>query len=115
MSFEEALNTILSGVEIELTVRYAQGKKQGDSYTKRCRYGAPDGYDRSAKNLRIKTQTATTVRKDSCGEGGHEAKQRRIGRHVDEGTLPMTDVSDNKYFSPNIYHITHVNGSEIWK
>ena len=109
MSLQEALNIIINGGEVSLIAHRSQGKNQGEKYEKlRCRYGAPDGYER---NFRAKP-----AQNGQNTEGVKpEERQRKIALHIENGTIPMTDCVTNEYFSPNIYHIVRLNGKRIDK
>jgi hypothetical protein len=109
MSIQEALNIIINGGEVTLIAHRSQGKQQGEGYEKRCRYGAPDGYERNFR--------AEPFQNDVYTEGSPkpEERQRKIALHVENGTIPMTDLETNQYFSPNIYHIVKLNGKRVDK
>jgi hypothetical protein len=100
MSIEEALNLIMTGEPVVLVAVRAQGKRQGELYSKKARYGPPDQYERKVRPIASLTD---------------ETPKQKIGLHIDNGTIPMTDVVTNEYFSPNVYHIIEINDRKVYK
>jgi hypothetical protein len=103
----EIRNRVIRYVKI-VCVR-SQGSMQGTKYTKYARYGAPN------KN------EATSEKKT----GDVFSKQERKKTHLENGTIPMTEIGNRfdkngylvvdkeNYFSPNIYHIDSLNDQNV--
>jgi hypothetical protein len=103
MSWEEAANKITSGDEIVLTCVYSTGKKQGQLYTKKCRYGGDGVAERN-------TNPQPTIHNN----------ERKIGKFTESGTIPMYEKHEltgrfTEFFSPQIWHIIAVNNVKIFK
>ena len=103
MDIREAKNKLLDADEIEITCVISQGKRQGELYKRTVRYGAPNGHER---NLAPKVKNT---------EGVTFRGNRKIGLHVENATVPLTDVSDNSYLSPKWSHIIEIGGVKIYR
>jgi hypothetical protein len=104
MSLEEAIGIITSGDELRLTAVYSTGKRQGQIYTKVCRYGATDGHDR----------------KPSLPNSATSMPERKVSKFVDDGLIPLAGRHEltgrfTEFFSPQLHHIIMVNGVKIYK
>jgi hypothetical protein len=105
MSLEEAIGIITSGDELTLTAVYSTGKRQGQIYSKICRYGATDGHDRKPTPSTSETTMPTT---------------RKVSKFVDDGLIPLAGRNEltgrfTEFFSPQLHHIIMVNGVKIYK
>jgi hypothetical protein len=78
------------------------GKKKGEVKTILARYGAPDGVDRS--DVKITRNT----------EGVAFRGTRKIALHIDNFTIPLTDLKENRYNSPKISHIISFNKQKVY-
>ena len=73
----------------------ATGENKGSIKTvMKARYGGPE-----------RERLATDMRKKRTEDG----EGRKVSLHVDNGTLPLTDVERNKYFTPVIRLIIGYN------
>ena len=78
----------------------SSGKKRGSIKTAEYRYGAPDGHVRKEKAER--------------GEGGGAYRgTRKIQLHIDNHTIPLTNVGTNGYESPRISRIIKFNKLKV--
>jgi hypothetical protein len=102
MTIDDAKNKLLDADDLEITCVISQGKRQGELYKKRVRYGAPSGFERNT--------TAKTITKEGTFRGG-----RKLSIHDEDFTIPMTDVEINKYFSPKLSHIIEIEGVKIYR
>lgn len=102
MNINEALNILQSSEVVKLTCVRKQGSGQGQIYQKWCRFGAPDGHEKKPMSEKKTGAAPKTAR-----------------QHVENGTLPMTEVGENgeldRYFSPNIYHVIQLNNQNIYR
>lgn len=77
----------------------ATGERKGSiKFVAKARYGAPE-----------RERLAHDVRKVRTEDGGMERNERKVSLHVDNGTLPLTDIEANKYFTPVIRLIVGYN------
>ena len=85
----------------------SSGKKRGSIKIAEYRYGAPDGHVRKEKAVR-------TVQGDSYGErGGAYRGTRKIQLHIENHTIPLTNVATNGYESPRISRIIKFNKLKV--
>lgn len=71
----------------------ATGKNKGSIKNAVCYYGAPNPRDRSAP---------TTA-------------QRTRPKHVEIGTIPLTEFEGKRYYTPLITHILYFEGKKVVK
>jgi hypothetical protein len=81
----------------------ATGERKGSvKFVAKARYGAPER-ERLAHDVRKTRNGAYSMTNDN------EGKERKVSLHVDNGTLPLTDIEANKYFTPIIRLIIGYN------
>ena len=98
ISIQEALSRLTTGQDgptFSLRIVKSSGKEKGRIvHLARCRYGKKAGY----------TSKPRVGRKEQPSDAR---------AHVDNGTLPITDVERNRYLSPLISHIIQYNQYKV--
>jgi hypothetical protein len=78
----------------------ATGERKGSvKFVAKARYGGPE-----------RERLAHDIRKVKPTEGyAQQDNGRKVSLHIDAGTLPLTDIETNKYFTPIIRLIIGFN------
>ena len=99
ISIQEALSRITTGQDgptFSLVIVKSSGKEIGRKVRlARCRYGKKAGFTTKPR------------------VGRSRPKDPDARAHVDNGTLPITDVERNRYLSPLISHIIQYNQCKV--
>jgi|GEM_PF-805862 hypothetical protein len=89
-----------------LVIRLSGGKEIGQKRTLyRCRFGKRAG---SGKTREQRAEDRKVAGLDKSGLNGTERRQ-----HVENGTIPIHDLEQNRYISPLISHITEFNQYKV--
>jgi len=101
ISIQEVYSRIKTGEDGDFTLRIirSSGKLKGhEKVFARARYGAPEQVTHTPKGKRDK---AAGIRLASVGD------------HLENGTIPITDLEKRQYKSPLISHIIGYNGRKV--
>ena len=101
ISIQEVLSRIKTGEDGDFTLRIirSSGKLKGhEMVIARARYGAPQ-------------QATHTPRNRNTSKPG--SRLASVGDHLENGTIPITDLEKRQYKSPLISHIIGYNGRKV--
>ncbi len=95
ISIQRVLAQIKGGHEGVFTIAFVRssGKSQGSIKTAKAIYGAP---------------------KPSEERSGTQSTPRKMHRHKETGTLPLTDYDTGEYITPLISHIILFNNFKVY-